>query len=376
MASTPSAPAAAPVRWAPYVPTSLVVAIVLLRVCAGWHFYREGTKKLAYNPATGKTSVAFSAEPMLKQAIGPLAPTIRQQLPNFHNWETKLAKPWVIRPTTDEEQAELEKWEKDYAARRKTAEEKGEEPPFEFSPQLSYSEWATQVAEDWKATVEAVKSIADLSAEQKKAASEALEFRRQQLKDYLASEASEILEWQHELSRLRDWEASAGVGGTSFEKDRIAEKRAETDAASGMWISQVRNIERGLHHDLRSLLNAEQAKDPAIEAQMDSLLADAQDIQLHRLNVAVTCLIIGVGVCLMLGLFTRLASLAGILFLASVIATQPPWVEGANTTVFYYQLVEIASLLVLFAAAAGRWAGLDFFIRALFGKCCGRRSEV
>jgi uncharacterized membrane protein YphA (DoxX/SURF4 family) len=123
---------------------------------------------------------------------------------------------------------------------------------------------------------------------------------------------------------------------------------------------------------LRSLLNAEQAGDPAVNAQVDSILADAADVKLHRMNVAVTGLIIGIGVCLVLGLFTRLASLAGILFLGAVMATQPPWVEGANTTVFYYQLVEIAGLVVLFASAAGRWAGLDFFIRAALGKCCGR----
>jgi len=57
-------------------------------------------------------------------------------------------------------------------------------------------------------------------------------------------------------------------------------------------------------------------------------------------------------------------------------ATQPPWVEGANTTVFYYQLVEVAALVVLFASAAGRWAGLDFILRALAGRCRGRRETL
>jgi uncharacterized membrane protein YphA (DoxX/SURF4 family) len=184
------------------------------------------------------------------------------------------------------------------------------------------------------------------------------------------------VEWQHELWRLEQWKAAAGAQGIPFEQDRIAEKEAETTAASAPWIAQVRNIERGLNADLRRILNAEQVEDPAVVAQYDSLLADKKDVQLHRINVAVTCLIIGVGVCLMLGLFTRLASLGGIAFLVSVIATQPPWVVGADTTVFYYQLVEIAGLLVLFASAAGRWAGLDFIIRALLGKCCGRKESV
>ena len=42
----------------------------------------------------------------------------------------------------------------------------------------------------------------------------------------------------------------------------------------------------------------------------------------------------------------------------------------------YKQLVEIAALAVLFAAAAGQYAGLDYFIRLFTGKCCGRKESV
>jgi uncharacterized membrane protein YphA (DoxX/SURF4 family) len=375
MATSAESAAAVPVRRVAYIPTGLIIALVLLRLCAGWHFWREGTKKLAYNPATGRTTIAFSAEPMLRLAVGPLAPTIKEELPNFHDWESLLAKPWVLRPMTDKEQAELEKWERDYAARRAAAKKKGEEPPFEFPPQLPYAEWGTRVSEDWKATVDAFKQLPDMSDAQKKAADEALAARQEQLKDYLTSQAKEIGEWKNELARLRDWEAGAGAESIPFEMNRIKEKRSETAAASAPWIEQVRTIERGLNRDLRQILNAEQAKNRGITEQVDSVLADADDVRMHRINVAVTCLVIGIGVCLVLGLFTRLASLAGILFLLAVIATQPPWVAGAKTEVFYYQVVEIAGLLVLFASAAGRWAGLDFFIRALLGKCCGRKES-
>jgi uncharacterized membrane protein YphA (DoxX/SURF4 family) len=358
-----------------YVPFGLIVAIVLLRLATGWHFYREGTKKLAYNPETGEVTIAFSAEGMLRQAVGPMKSWIRKELPNFHNWQNELATPWQSRPATPEEEEELEEWQKEYAARQKEAADQDEAPVFEFAPNLSYGKWATRVVEDWRATVEGVKAIEQLSDEQREAAEAALAARRTQLSDYLSSQGSAIVEWQHELWRLEQWKAAAGAQGIPFEQDRIAEKEAETTAASAAWIAQVRNIERGLNADLRRILNAEQLEDPEVVGQYDSLLADTKDVQLHRLNVAVTCLIIGVGVCLMLGLFTRLASLGGVAFLVSVIATQPPWVVGADSTVFYYQLVEIAGLLVLFASAAGRWAGLDFIIRALLGKCCGRKES-
>jgi len=375
MAVTPTQSPPAVMKHISYVPFGLVAALVILRLCVGWHFYREGTEKLAYNPVTGKVSVAFTAEPMLRLAVGPLAPKIREELPNFHYWETKLAKPWQLRPLAKVEEEKLEKWEREFAAREREAKEKGEPPPFEFSPRLSYSEWANQVVKDWQATVEGVKAIEGMSEEQQKAADAILAVRRSQLKDYLAGEATAIAEWQHELFRLQQWESAEGARGIPFEEARISEKRAETKSASAPWLAQVRTIERGLHHDLRNVLNAVQEKDAAVQSQLETLLADAKDRQLHRLNVAVTCLVLAVGVCLMLGLFTRLASLAGMLFLVSVVATQPPWVPGAITEVFYYQLVEFAALLALFASRAGQWAGLDFIIRALFSKCCGRKES-
>jgi uncharacterized membrane protein YphA (DoxX/SURF4 family) len=373
-ASTPVSQPVAVQRIA-YIPFGLIVAIVLLRLATGWHFYREGTKKLSYNPETGKVSLNFSAEGFLRNAVGPLRDTIRSRIPNFHDWEGLLAKPWQYRRTTEEEEEKLAEWERDYAKRRKEAEDKGEEPPFEFSPHLAYSEWATRIVEDWQEMVDGVKAIDGMSEDQMAAAQDALVVRRQQLSDYLASQASDIVEWKHELWRLQQMEGGPGAQGIPFEKERIAEKRAETTAATAPWLAQVRAIERSLHEDLRGILNAEQLEDATVNDKYDELLADKQGRDLYRMNVAITALIIGVGVCLMLGLFTRLAALGGLLFLCSVIAVQPPWIAGPPAgpiDPFLYQLVEIAGLLVLFAAGAGRWAGLDFFFR----RCCGRKESV
>ena len=77
-------------------------------------------------------------------------------------------------------------------------------------------------------------------------------------------------------------------------------------------------------------------------------------------------LTLGVGLCLLLGLFTRTAAIAGAVFLLSVIATQPPWIATAEPTI--NQTVELAGLLVLAGTGAGRWLGLDFFSWALFSQ--------
>ncbi|HEX6962038.1 MAG TPA: DoxX family protein, partial [Lacipirellula sp.] len=201
-----------------------------------------------------------------------------------------------------------------------------------------------------------------------------LKVRRQQLADYLAGQASDIVEWRHELWRLEQMEASPGAQSVPHEQERIAEKRAETTAASSPWLAQVRAIERDLHDDLRDILNADQVNDPAVMESYDTLPADNQARSLHWMNIAITSLVIGVGVLLMLGLFTRLAAAGGILFLVSVLAAQPPWIAAPAGPIdpSYYQLVEIAGLMVLFASRAGRWAGLDYFISALTRRCCGR----
>ena len=80
----------------------------------------------------------------------------------------------------------------------------------------------------------------------------------------------------------------------------------------------------------------------------------------------------GIGVCLVLGLFTRTAAVLGALFLLSVILAQPFWMADAQPT--YSQTLEMFALAALATTHVGRWGGLDFFIHYLLLKrCC--RSE-
>ena len=74
-----------------------------------------------------------------------------------------------------------------------------------------------------------------------------------------------------------------------------------------------------------------------------------------------------------LGLFTRLTSLAGAGFLAMIIATQWPGAAGAIPA--HYQIVEMTGMLVLAAVGAGRFAGLDFLLHALRVRCFPPKTE-
>jgi thiosulfate dehydrogenase [quinone] large subunit len=82
-----------------------------------------------------------------------------------------------------------------------------------------------------------------------------------------------------------------------------------------------------------------------------------------------------VGVCLILGLFTRLASLAGIGFILLFYLCNPPFVgyfyaiptEGSYLVV-NKNLVELCALVVVLVTGSGRVAGLDRLVHARFGR--------
>jgi thiosulfate dehydrogenase (quinone) large subunit len=106
-------------------------------------------------------------------------------------------------------------------------------------------------------------------------------------------------------------------------------------------------------------------------AAQPNLLENANLITMWGLTI--------VGLLLMLGLFTRLASLAGIGFILLFYLATPPFVgyfyaipsEGSYLIV-NKNLVELSALIVIFATGSGKFAGLDRIVHGLFT----RRSRV
>jgi thiosulfate dehydrogenase [quinone] large subunit len=98
-----------------------------------------------------------------------------------------------------------------------------------------------------------------------------------------------------------------------------------------------------------------------------NLLANADLITMWGLTA--------VGVLLILGLFTRLASLGGIGFIVLFYLCNPPFVgyfysiptEGSYLIV-NKNLVELGALVVIFVTGSGRFAGLDRIVHGLFGR--------
>ena len=173
------------------------------------------------------------------------------------------------------------------------------------------------------------------------------------LDDFYAENGEEIREYFLEVQRVKDAKADKSTRDVAFRREWIASKDAELRGKLSGWSMKLNKIGEQYQSDLRALATPEQRQRglPAVPDRSRSFL-----------DIVVKFFITGVGVCLVLGLFTRLASLGGAAFLVSVLATQPPWVPGAETSYFYYQLVELLALLLLVATGAGRFAGLDFYI--------------
>jgi uncharacterized membrane protein YphA (DoxX/SURF4 family) len=347
-----------------YLSTFAVVALVLLRLVIGWHFFGEGGEKLKYNRHSRQWQMVFSADGFLSQAQGPLARLFRSQAPDDHGYRELLAMPQENAPRTSEQSAERAQWQAEYNRRRADAQKAGDEVPIEFPPAAQYGDWAERIATDWRTIRDDVKTVAGLTDEQKTRADQALNQRLQELADYLASEESAIAEYRHELSRLENWRSAPEAGDVPFHDERITTKAAETKSQPAAWVNRVREIKAAYRDDLSQILTAEQRGAATTAAEFDKAISDSQEESLRIVNLAVTALVLGVGICLLLGFFTRLASIAGALFLLSVVATQPPWLAESQETMPY--CIEFAGLLVLAGTGAGRWMGLDYFTWALF----------
>ena len=115
-----------------------------------------------------------------------------------------------------------------------------------------------------------------------------------------------------------------------------------------------------------------QARGPFAElfrglAAQPNLLANADNITMWGLTL--------VGLFLILGLFTRLASLAGIGFILMFYLAAPPLIgyfysipsEGSYL-IINKNLVELCALAVIFATGSGKFAGLDRIIHGLIAR--------
>jgi uncharacterized membrane protein YphA (DoxX/SURF4 family) len=137
-----------------------------------------------------------------------------------------------------------------------------------------------------------------------------------------------------------------------------------------VWLADIDEMWNGYAADLNGLATAEQQN----KGQLTLGKPGRRWLDTVTIDRIIPYFDAIVGGLLILGLFTRIAALAGAGFLFSIILTQWPGSPGAVPV--YYQTIEMLAMLVLAATAAGRFAGLDFVIYSICSWCCSPKQET
>lgn len=304
-----------------------IVFLVLLRIVIGWHFAYEGAWKLVQED--------WRATGYLTQSIGPLRPLFLKFVEDPDGLE-RLTEASVNR-RIDERFAILEKFYgltpdqvavcKRYAERKKTGDPG--EPGKPFDPVNVQTVFADP---DFQADLANYKDFLVVMAQQEKA-------------QYMC-------------------DVKAEPGRTDYNKERLMYNYGKKAAARQALLARAEAPLKAMEANTLSKLSPEQmAKGAPPKEKSQSWFSDWANM------LALTA----VGVCLMIGLFTRLAALGAIGLLIMYYFCMPPWPglpESPATEGHYYivnkNLVEAAALLVIATSGAGRWAGVDAFISAFF----------
>jgi uncharacterized membrane protein YphA (DoxX/SURF4 family) len=312
-----------------------VVLLVALRLGLGCHFFYEGVWKI-------KHSDEFTAEPFLTQAKGPLAGMFYAMIPDIDGRQRLQAelkievdkdtgKKHVDKPLTD-------RWE---------AIEK------EF---LAAHDPGKKADDKAKAGFETLK----------KAAGEVCKEHSEDVERYLIEALPEIKAHFAALDRFEKEQAPGNAQNAAFQKQRRWEEMQKLRGEAKVWLAELDSRE---HVYRRALQARVEPDDPKAEFRPGRWNPLAWS-RIEQINFAVTYGLTAIGLCLVLGLCTRLAALGGAAFMCFVVMTQPAWpgifppdpgVAG-HALLINKDFIEMLALLVMASVPAGRWGGLDYFL--------------
>lgn len=287
-----------------------VVMLVLLRLNIGWHFFSEGAKHYA--------DPHWTSEPVLRNAKGPLAPWYHAHVPDFHGFEGLLH---------------------------------GRETQ---SGTHGIEDWTNEIQQDWDAYRQKFSEHYGLDPAQQQQAEDILHQYQAKIRDWAADNQDALATHIHQWQR-KETTREKPDGDMPFQKKRTAEEQSMLSGEAGGWRADLRSLERKYDTALDALLNDAQHRQIRLVHHINSI---------DLVDGVMTYAILGIGLLLLVGLFTRLACLAGALFLFSVVMMQPFWVSETQPT--FNQYVEMFALLALATTGVGRWGGLDFFLANLF----------
>ena len=388
------------------------VFLVLLRLVVGWHFLYEGVWKLDSQARDGQANVATRYG--LEQATARLRDYFSQRAPGslkteaaarIDQWQDEVGRVFQAtnRPMTDEQKARLG----ELCDRLKLAavEEAAPENVVKFD-WLDLHEEILKVAAPegsqrfssldylqssdgplrgvFRGLVPDVDGLERLTPESARAR---IDRRYEQVVAHYRSAGVPLTtDQQTRLETVReklDQSISATLADPQFRgrielyksmQARIREdgRRAVTPFAQERLAADRKNLDE-TGRELVAVVDeplaelAVQAQVVATEAQLRAGPVPVEPSPTELLDWAVEWGLVAIGLCLLAGLFTRVASLAAAgMLLMFYLATPPlPGLAAASMGGHYMyvdrNLIELVAALVIAATGTGRWAGLDFY---------------
>ncbi len=340
------------------------IAIMLLRVTVGFHFFKEGTDKIQNG---------FTAEYFLKAAKGPLAPQFHALVDDY---DGALKFGLTVDSETGQKNIDPELtfalWD-DFLDRADSHYGFGDEKV--LTQMSERRERLGQQIRDARSSNREEVETGELERIREQIAQDIATVRNQQeqseviLQDHmdeldywLNSNRVELLAFfetadrEQGFDRDRESRDKVAVYVDSL-RDQVTTIKSDRNKQKSGWASEVEAIWDSYENQINGLAVGSQTKKQPLKVHRPF----AQELsKLQLINKIIPWFDLIVGALLIVGLFTRMASFAGAVFLASVIATQPPWIPGTEPTYLY--AIELMALVVIFSTLAGRMGGLDFFL--------------
>jgi len=402
--------------------------IVLLRVGIGWHFLYEGVLK--FNPASD-----FSSEGFLGFAKGPTAELYYWMLPDIdgiqrlemgdvESGRLNADGTPILVPTFVVYENAWKEYFKEYLAAHSSHVSADDVTEILTMNVAGLSGWLKEkgLLDEAEADNVARMNVAQISEWERpnrddgEPLSDAKKIvRAKRIFDrYLGSLRADASDENEDVQAFKESRErflklrNTTRNTTSFEQERRWRMMMGFRAEAGYWIRKFDQMGNSLQSELGRSVDLQLAgqRGAIVTAPMKELvpphpLLEQFGIQytippnpyvksrIDAMDWAVTIGLTGIGLFLILGLFTRLAALAGIAFLINVVLTTwpvpgiyPPIPSTIGNFMFVSKdVVELLALLVLVMVPAGRWGGLDYFLWNYGGKqivglfCPCSRSE-
>jgi uncharacterized membrane protein YphA (DoxX/SURF4 family) len=328
------------------VGVSTVLMLVLLRLALGWHFLYEGIWKVRH-----ADQFVGEMEGFISAARGPLAGRINGMIPDIdghQRLEVNLAEVAVM-------------------------DDKGN-----ATKQLRLASSWDHVRQQFVDFYRPANGDEDANKLHEKLAKEANKVYIRHvggLNEFVKENGAKIK--AHFEAQDRYEEGVKSDPRTMFQTQRRWDELQDLRKEAKGWIADLDARENALKAELMDLLRTDFSPladgKPAAGtfARSRSFFSWKRTEQMAFL---LSWTLLAVGLCLMLGLFTRPAALMGAVFLLFVVMSQPSYngvypldpPQMGHAMLVNKDFVELIALLVIASTSLGRWTGMDYFLH----KCC------